>query len=509
MTDQGRAYRVLTMNTLAFTVCFAAWMLNGVLVTFLVVNKIYEWDKVQVGWLIGIPVLMGAITRLPLGILTDKYGGRVIFPLVMLAAAVPMFLISYADSYSYYFLASLGFGLAGASFAVGVAYTSLWFPPERQGTALGIFGMGNMGAGVTTLVVPILLRALTDGGAHAEGWRLLPKFYAAALLATAILFWLFTYSRKLQQAQSRGLRYRLAPLQDVRVWRFGLYYFFTFGGFVALAAWLVPYYVNVYSLSVASAGFMATFFNLPSGAIRAVGGWISDRLGARSVLYLVFGAGIIVLILLFPPRMEIQTPGQGITAASAGTVTAVSEAGISVGDERYVLQERGNGQASQARIRFGIRGNEEGFLSLPTALFLQEPVVRVGDTVAKGQLLARGITTIYFQANKWIFTALVFLLGILMGMGSAAVYKHIPNYFPTSVGVVGGLVGVIGALGGFFSPILFGYLLSATGVWTTAWMFFALVGLSCLVWMHLVIRRMMRARAPVLIRQIEESPASE
>ncbi|MBI4297531.1 MAG: NarK/NasA family nitrate transporter [Chloroflexi bacterium] len=477
------------MNTLAFTVCFAAWMMNGVLVTFLVNKGIYHWDRAQMGWLIGIPVLTGAITRLPVGILTDRYGGRVIFPLVMGIAAVPMFLLSYATSYSYYLLASLGFGLAGASFAVGVAYTSIWFPAERQGTALGIFGMGNIGAGFTTLIAPTLLRVLTDNGANLEGWRMLPRLYAASLVATAILFWLLAYTRKLAGDQKRTLRERLAPLQYLRVWRFGLYYFFVFGGFVALAGWLVPYYVNVYPMSVASAGLMATMFSLPAGLFRALGGWLSDRYGVRVVLYWVFGAGIVVLFLLFPPRMEIQSPGQGIVAAGVGTVTAVSEGEIRVGEVTYILQQRGSPGESSVHIRFGVRSGEEGFFPLPLSNVWQEPIVQVGETVEKGQLLARGITLVYFQANRWILSFLVFLLGILMGMGSAAVYKQIANSFPASVGVVGGLVGVIGALGGFFTPIIFGYVLRATGVWTTAWMFLALVAIICLIWMRLVVRR--------------------
>lgn len=194
-------------------------------------------------------------------------------------------------------------------------------------------------------------------------------------------------------------------------------------------------------------------------------------------------------------------------AERPGTVMAVSEHEIVVGQGKYLLlhQSRDTEQP-QVRIRLGIHNDERGFLVFPAASFWQEPVVKVGGRVEKGQLLARGVTQIYFQANKWIFTGLVFLVGIMMGIGSAAVFKHIPNYFPASVGVVGGIVGVLGGLGGFFNLIIFGYLLKGTGIWTTCWMFLALVALICLVWMHLVIRHMMRARVPVLIRQIEEVP---
>jgi NNP family nitrate/nitrite transporter-like MFS transporter len=138
MTESARANENLTMSTLAFTVCFAAWMMNGVLITFLVENRVFEWDKAQMGWLIGIPVLAGAVARLPVGLLTDRYGGRSVFTVLILVSAVPMFLVSYADTYLEFILGGLGFGLCGASFAVGIGYTSVWFRQERRGFALGI-----------------------------------------------------------------------------------------------------------------------------------------------------------------------------------------------------------------------------------------------------------------------------------------------------------------------------------------------------------------------------------
>ncbi len=242
--ETGRAKVTLALNTLAFTVCFAAWMLNGVLVTFLIDAQIFDWDASQMGWLIGIPVLTGALTRLPVGLATDKFGGRPVYTLLMLASAIPMFLLSRADTYTEFLLASLGFGLTGASFAVGIAFTSVWFTREHQGTALGIFGAGNAGAALTTLVAPSVLRSLTADGANLEGWRSLPQIYAAGLVIMAIIFFLGTRNKKPEGAESKTLRTMLEPLRHMRVWRFGLYYFLVFGGFVALAQWLVPYYVN-------------------------------------------------------------------------------------------------------------------------------------------------------------------------------------------------------------------------------------------------------------------------
>lgn len=162
MSKQPRARVILLLNTIAFAVCFAAWMLNGVLVTFLIDRGLFAWSQTEMGVLIATPVLTGALMRLPVGMLCDRYGGRIVYFLLMLAAAVPMYLVGLADSYPEFLLLSLGFGLAGASFAAGVAYTSVWFPQERIGTALGIFGMGNAGAAATVMLAPSLL-ARTPG----------------------------------------------------------------------------------------------------------------------------------------------------------------------------------------------------------------------------------------------------------------------------------------------------------------------------------------------------------
>jgi len=152
---------------------------------------------------------------------------------------------------------------------------------------------------------------------------------------------------------------------------------------------------------------------------------------------------------------------------------------------------------------------EPNILVFPKNSFWQEPTVEVGEIVSKKQLLARGITHIFFQANVWIFTFFVFIIGIMMGIGKAAVYKFIPEYFPDDVGVVGGIVGVVGGLGGFISPVIFGYLLKVTGLWTTTWMFFFVLSVVCLIWLHIVARKMMKSRAPELLADLEEKIASK
>ena len=196
--------------------------------------------------------------------------------------------------------------------------------------------------------------------------------------------------------------------------------------------------------------------------------------------------------LLIFPRMDIYSPGKGVMAKSPGVVTEVSGARLVAGGKEYTLVPQPESEPHDDRV-----------LVWPAKKSWQEPVVKVGDKVAKKQLLARGLTHIYFQANIWIATALIFLVGIVWGIGKAGVYKHIPEYFPSEVGVVGGMVGVLGGLGGFFGPVIFGYLLKITGLWTSMWMFLAVLSALSLFWMHRTIQRMMRKKVPELMTKME------
>lgn len=475
----NRSLVVLGVDTLAFTACFALWMLNGVLVTHLVEAQIFAFDQLQVGWLIGIPVLTGSLLRLPVGLLTDRYGGRRVFTLVLLASALGAFLLSRASTFSGFVIGSLAFGLAGTSFAVGIAHTSAWFSNARKGTALGVFGAGNAGSALTAVFAPGLLQSFTENGANPEGWRMLPLGFAALMAALAAGFFLVIPSDPPRRVVTRSIKDELGVLRSVRVWRFGLYYFLVFGCFVALAQWLVPYYVNVFGLPLATAGLLTAVFSFPSGVVRALGGYLSDRYGARRTMYGVLLSTLVGCFLLSVPSMQITTPGEGVNARFGGQVKSVSAAGIVVGDFRYPLKSA------------AVAPSAEQTLSIVTS---QQALVRAGDIVKRKQLLARGTTHIAFTPSVWSFTALVFAVGIAMGIGKAAVYKHIPDYFPDQVGAVGGLVGVIGGLGGFVCPILFGYLLKETGVWSSAWFFLFVLSTTSLVWMHSVVRSLERRK---------------
>ncbi|MFG4004155.1 MFS transporter [Flavobacterium aquidurense] len=483
----SQSHKILFLNTLAFTVCFACWTLNGVLVTFLVDNGIFHWSVVQVGWLLGIPILTGSIMRLPIGILTDKFGGKYIFSLLLLLCSIPLFLLPFADSFFMFALLSFLFGMVGTSFAVGIGYTSIWYPKEWQGRALGIFGMGNAGAAITTFLAPSLLNHFSIDNPQ-NGWKILPVIYAVALVVIGIAFLIFATNKKIEN-NTKTVSQMLQSLKSARVWRFGAYYFLVFGCFVAYSQWLLPNFMNVYQTSLVMGGLFATLFSLPSGVIRAFGGYLSDKFGARKVMYWVLSSSVILSALLMIPKMEITTTGPGVLATKKGIITEVSNEKIKIGNTDFAVAQKKETESENAIF--------------PTKTSWQQVVVEQNQTVKKKELLAKGITVIKFDANMWVFLVLVILIGISWGIGKAAVYKHIPEYFPTEVGVVGGMVGMIGGLGGFFGPIIFGYLLTATGIWSSSWIFILLLSAICLIWMHYTITKIMNEKQPVLATVID------
>ena len=470
----GKSHRMLFFNTIAFTVAFAAWMLNGVLVTFLVSNEVFDWSASEMGWLMGIPVLTGALMRFPVGILTDKFGGKWVYGGLLLISAVPMYLLSTATTFNEYALYSFGFGITGATFAVGIAFTSVWYPKKNQGTVLGIFGAGNAGAAATSLLAPAILLQLTASD-NIEGWRTLPIYYSVMLVAMGIIFLLFTENRKTHAAE-KSLGQMMKPLKDLQVWKFGLWYFLVFGCFVAFSQWLIPYFVNVYYLPLITAGFLAAAFSFPSGVIRAFGGWLSDLYGGRKVMTAVLATSVIISAMLMVPKVDIYSPGKGVIAKIPGTVTAVTENSVTVGKRVYKFSPKEEHHEYSAT-------ESDNLHILPMKKAWQEAVVKVGDKVKKKQLLVKGTTRISFQANVWIFAILAILLGAIWGIGKAGVYKYIPENYPDDVGMVGGIVGVLGGLGGFFTPIVFGYLLEYTGLWSSAWAFMLVLSFAGMWWL--------------------------
>lgn len=417
----SQSQRAMWLSTFAFTVCFAVWTIFSII--GIQIKQQLGLNDTQFGLLIATPILTGSLIRLFLGIWADQYGGRMVLTLVMLCAAASTWMLTYAHTYPQFLFAALFVGIAGGSFSVGVAYVSKWFPANRQGTALGVFGAGNVGSAVTKLLAPMVMVA--------SGWITVAQIWAVGLAVAAVIFYLCAKDdpslaeRRRSGVKPMPFREQMAPLKNIQVWRFSLYYFFVFGAFVALALWLPRYLIGAYGLDVATAGLIAACYSIPASLFRIVGGWLSDKVGARTVMYWTFGVSAVCTFLLAYP------------------------------DTQYVVK--------------GING----------------------DITFR---LAIGIVP---------FTVLVFVLGFFMSLGKAAVYKHIPVYYPGHVGAVGGVVGMIGGLGGFIMPITFGALNDLSGVWTSCFMLLFILVTTALAWMHFAIRRMERSHFPQIDRETD------
>ena len=290
----GAATRVLISSTFAFTICFAVWMIFAVL--GIPIKSQLGLSETEFGLLAATPVLSGSLIRVPLGIWTDRYGGRIVFFLLMLVSVPGVWLLAYATEYWQFLVLGLFIGLAGGSFSVGTPYVARWFPRNRQGLAMGIFGAGNSGSALTKFVAPALIAAA--GGA----WVIVPQVYAVALLATAILFWMFSATNPAHNVRGgASLSAQLAMLRDPRVWRYCQYYSVVFGGYVALALWMTKYYVGEYGFDMKLAALLAACFSLPGGVLRAVGGWISDKYGAyRTTWWVMWVCWVAFFILSYP-----------------------------------------------------------------------------------------------------------------------------------------------------------------------------------------------------------------
>ncbi len=286
--------RVLAVSTFAFLICFAVWMMFGVI--GIPIRTELGLNASEFGLLTATPVLTGAVFRLPLGIWTDRFGGRIVMTLLLAVCAVPLWLASDAAKLWQFLLLGLALGLVGASFSVGTPYVARFFPPKKKGFAMGVFGAGTAGAAINMFVAPALVTHY--------GWQSVPRVYAVALLVTAILFWILSAPDTMAPGRSVPVRHQLAVLRDGRVWKYCQYYSIVFGGFTALSIWLPQYYLHEYGLSIAWASLLAACFSLPGGVLRALGGWLSDRFGAHAVTWWVLWAAWISLFLLSYPQTE-------------------------------------------------------------------------------------------------------------------------------------------------------------------------------------------------------------
>jgi MFS transporter, NNP family, nitrate/nitrite transporter len=295
--------RILYLSFTGFALMFAAWTMFGVL--GIPIQKELGISDIQLAWLSAIAILNGAIWRLPLGVLADRWGGRAVFIANLLFSALASFLVTRASSYEMLLLCSFLVGIAGNSFTVGSAWNAAWFPKERQGFAMGFFGAGNVGASVTKLIGPWLIALVPVAGLASGvvpgGWRFVPFLYAVLLVVLAILIWFATPRRDRVPGANRSFASMLAPLKQLRVWRFSLYYTVVFGAYVALSVTLPKYYVSVYDLDLKTAALITAPFIFASSLLRPFGGVLSDRFGPRRVTYAVFAIGALCALILFLP----------------------------------------------------------------------------------------------------------------------------------------------------------------------------------------------------------------
>ncbi|WP_286852266.1 MFS transporter, partial [Hydrogenophaga sp. 70-12] len=243
-----QAWSVLIVSTWAFTVCFMVWMMFGVI--GIPIRQMLNLNATQFGLLTATPVLTGSLVRVPLGIWTDRYGGRIVMTLLMAATVPAIWLMAYATQFWHFLVIGLFVGLAGGSFSVGTPYVARWFPKQRQGMAMGVYGAGNSGSAVNKFVAPVILVAF--------GWQMVPQVYAAIMAGTVLLFWLFSHSDPAHLVPNQvGFAQQLQALRDPRVLKYCQYYSIVFGGYVALALWMVQYYIGEYGLDIRLAALLA------------------------------------------------------------------------------------------------------------------------------------------------------------------------------------------------------------------------------------------------------------
>lgn len=395
----GEQIRVVTMNTIAFTVCFAAWTMFSII--GIPLKQQLGLTDTEFGILVAMPILTGSLIRLPLGMLTDKFGGRLVFFLLMASTIVPIWLVSTLTSYWALLVCGLFVGIAGGSFSVGISATARWFEKKNQGFAMGIFGAGNAGAAVTKFVAPTLVVTY--------GWTMVPQVYAAAMTVMVIVYWFLTPGEPNHHKVGKHITIaeQLKALKDPTVWRYCQYYSLVFGGYVGVSLWMTKYYVSEYGVGIQVAALLAAIFVLPSGVIRAAGGWLSDRFGAHTVTWWVMWTSLICLAYMAYPQTTINIK----------TLTGEP-------------------------LQFTVGG------------------------------------------NMWLFTAALFGVGIAWGFGKASVFKYISDEYPENIGVISGIVGLVGGLGGFLLPIMFGALVDYFHFNQVVWWLLFGVTLVSLMWMQ-------------------------
>jgi len=377
--------RVIATNTGAFAIAFAVWVIFGPSLRF-ISNDLGV--PIQLAALVKtLPILIGSLLRIPAGILSDLWGARNIFAALMATGGAACWVLSLAQSSAVLLAAGACMGLVGVTFVCGVQAISAQTPKSKQGLALGILGAGNIGAAVTTFGLPVLLTSF--------GWRPAFRIYSIVCLVTALVYWLATKPVR-RSGSVPSMTALLAPLGQLRTWRFGYYYMATFGVFVAATLMLIDIYIDGYHLTAVQAGGMSTVLTLTAALCRITGGKLSDHFGARPVT-----------------RWSLVISAVAFVCVSARPPLAVT-------------------------------------------------------------------------------VAITFVAAAALGIGMAACFRYLPDYYPSSVGAVSGLIGALGGVGGFLLPQLGAQFCIWTGsVFSQLWPL-AAISASAVVLQSLAVRRISR-----------------
>jgi len=383
--------RALALATIAFGICFYAWSLLGPLGPDL--QDQLGLTETELALTVSIPVILGSLMRVPLGLMTDRFGGREVFTGLMAFTILPLIgLALFNDSWTAVLVFGFLLGFAGASFAIGIPFVNGWYPPNRQGFALGVYGVGMGGTVVGALTAPRIAKATSLD---------VPFWIAAAALAVmAVVFWRMCEDAPgAVKGRSGSLLTPLATFKgpgSSRGWALTLFYFMAFGGFVAMFLYLPKLLHGVHHLSKTDAGSRAAGFALLAVIARPVGGWLSDRIGARNVLIISF-VGTFACALALAATYKDMVP----------------------------------------------------------------------------------------------LTAACLSMAVFLGLGTGAVFKLVPQWYPDRVGAVTGVVGAAGGLGGFFPPLVMAFVKSQTGSYALGFVLMAVMAALAFA----VLIRVSRARA--------------
>ena len=285
--------RALFLSTTAFAVSFAVWGLLAALApTF---TQLYNLSATQKSVMIAVPVLLGSVGRLFAGMAADRLGGRNVMAGLLVFSAIPAIAIGFSTSFNQLLLFGLLLGVAGTTFPVGIGFTSRWFAPEKQGTALGVYGMGNIGQSIAVFFAPVLAASLGD-------WRTVFFIFAAAALIWGGVFFAFA-KNDASTVRPKSLTESLAPLKTSRTaWVLSLFYFLTFGGFVALSLYMPTLLREIFNLTPTDAGARTAGFVVLATLMRPLGGSLADKFGGAKVLVIVF-----VAIALLAPLLSFNS----------------------------------------------------------------------------------------------------------------------------------------------------------------------------------------------------------